>query len=97
MSAAVSEENFFETCVAAIVKQRAEKALMSVDSADSESVSKVVRSCAAAYERTRKQAPDELAIDGLNYETRAHQRLLAHRAFVVLRPVFDRAVAQLQN
>jgi len=91
----VTGENFFEECVAALVKQRAQKALMNVANADDESVRLVVRSCAAAYERTRREAPSELAIKGLRYETRAHQRLLAHRAFVVLRPTFDKAVAQI--
>lgn len=97
MSAVVTEENFFETCVAAIVKQRAEQALMTADGADSESVRKVVRSCAAAYERARQKTPGALGIEGLRYDARAHQRLLAHRAFVVLRPAFEQAVEHLRK
>lgn len=86
--------NFYEQSVAAIVRKRAERELGDRDDA-SRDIERVVRFCGAAYERTRRNAPDELRIDGL--DARAHQRLLAHRAFVVLKPSFEQAVAQVRQ
>jgi len=93
----VTLDNFYKACVAELVERRAKAALQRAAGgarADERDVRSIVRSCAVEFERVRRDAPARLAIDGLDCNQRAHQRLLAHRALVVVRAAFDRAVAQ---
>jgi hypothetical protein len=92
----LSQQKFYKLCVGPLVRSRAEKQLADVQPSAAD-VDGVVAACAAAYERVRRDDPQTLRIDGLAYEARAHQRLLAHRAFVVVRPTFDREVDRLRK
>jgi len=93
MTGEVDDATFFEHCVAPLIRERARKKLGADSALAPIGVRAVVRACRVAYNEVRADAPDELRIPGITYATSCERRLLAARAFVVLRPHFEVAVA----